>query len=293
MTTTGLPYLGVPGSMRQLPSPNSPLTAPTSRNEVVHNLIGGGTVVTRRTGLPKRTFTLTYTSLFETDAALVAAFADGVFGDGPFVLVDPSTVNVLSLDRSTFGLRSGSSYGWSASAGSTSITTGQTAPTSVFSAVLDWASPTTSAVLLPGTSGTTADTTSAAVVLATEPATFSVYLKASGSCTCSLQLWSHDGTTGLQTASLGSASASVTTSWQQFTVTVSAGASGALLVPRVVLSSGSPAHIYAAAAQLEYAAPASTWQRGYGSPRVLVTQGTARSVTQLGYADQTLVLGEV
>lgn len=293
MTATGLPYLGTPGSMRQLPSPNAPLTAPSSRNEVVHALIGGGTAVTRRAGLGKRTYTLTYTSLFESDAALVAAFADGVFGDGPFVLVDPSTVNVLTLDQSTFGLRPGSSYGWSSSGGTVSLTTGQTAPASVFSGVLDWASPTTSSLILPGSLGSTADPSSAPVVLPLEAATFSIWLKGSGSCTCSLQLWSHDGTTGLQTASLGTASASVTTSWKQFTVSVGAVASGALLVPRVVLSSGSPAHVYAAAAQLEYASSVSTWERGYGSPRVLVTQGTARSVTQLGYADQTLVLGEV
>jgi hypothetical protein len=39
-------------------------------------------------------------------ADLIDSFADGLFGAGPFRLVDPTRRNVLSVDDSTMGLRS-------------------------------------------------------------------------------------------------------------------------------------------------------------------------------------------
>lgn len=291
------PYLAVLGTTSNtvigLPGPNGDIQVNGSRSETVHTLIGGGTTVTRRRAT-KKNYSLAYSSRPYTGIDdLLWAIYRGMYGDGPFVFCDPSANNVLTIDQSTFGLRAGTSYGWSGSGGSTAITTSVAAPTGVQSGVLQWSSPTVSSLVLPGSLGSTADVSTASPVLPAEPATFSVYLKASGSCTCSLALWNHNASTGAAIGSLGSGSASVTTSWQRFTLSIAAGASGALLVPRVTLTASTPSSIYLAAAQLEYNSAASLFTPGYGSPRVLVTAPPDKAITKWGWSDLTLTLAEV
>lgn len=292
--STVYPYLGTPGSMTQLPGPSGgmvrePINAPAA----VANMAGGEAVVA-----PLKTrdrFTLNFTSRPSGGLAdLLAMFRDGVFGRGPFVYVDPAFDNVLGLDVSTMGIVDGS-HGWATSGGTLAIDSTQTSPV-LGSAVLNWA-PTASGNVQPGTAANTGDVTVAPVVLPSESVTASLWVKASaaGSFTLRAAGQMSTGASGTTSAAV-STTVSVTTSWQQFSVPVAPGAYAATdlyVVPRLVAPASPPVNVWIAGAQLEYSAAASTWQRGYRSPRVTVTGWPAWASDKWdGYATHTLVLSE-
>lgn len=294
MSAIYYPYLGTPGAMQQLQSPNGPLDAPPGRGEVVHTLINGGTSVTRRLHA-KRTYTLPYTSLYTADADTVLAFYQGLYGEGPFVLIDPTKRNVLGLDTSTASVRVGSLVEWKPSTG-TVITSTNTPPVGVPTGVLNWDGLAASATIMPGSVASTADTAHAPVYLPTEAHTISIYLSASTSATVTLQAAGCNAA-GAVTVTSNTASAALTTSWQRFTVTVAKGAGAyaacAFLLPRILLGGTVPSNVYLAGAQLEYGTAATAFQPGYGSPRVMFTQSPGYSAPVFGYADLSLTLAEV
>jgi hypothetical protein len=288
------PYLGTPGAMQQLPGPNGSYDRPSSRHETVHTLIGGGTAVTKRLR-GKGTYTLPYTSRPGVGLDdLLSAFYDGMFGD-LLVYVDPVSRNVLPLDTSTFGLRVGGSQDWTPSTGSLAYATSG-GPAGVTSGVLTWSSLAAAATLTPGSAANTASILTAPVYLPGEAVSVSMWLKASSASTVTLRL-SGFNAAGVFTAAVTS-SASLTTSWQAFSTSAAAGngtlAGSVFVLPQILLGGTVPTSVSAAGAQLEYASPATAFQRGYGSPRVVIPSSPGFTVPNVyGWSTHSLVLNEV
>jgi hypothetical protein len=291
-----VPYLGRTGALRQLPSPNGPITASPSRQDSAKTLLSGGVAVIGRLNA-KKTYSLPYSFLDAASADTLMGFYNRLYGYGPFVFVDPSVRNVLGLDVSTMGLRSAASHGWVASAGALAVaTTG--GPTGLDSGVLTWTSLVASATLQPGAVANTANTAAAPVYLPAEACSVSLWAKASSATTASLQLTGYTAA-GAVNYTASATSMSLTTAWQLFTVSVAAGLAGlvssGLVLPRVVLGGTVPTSVSIAAAQLEYGTAATAWQPGYGSPRVLPTATPGREVQQTldVTTNHTFVLAEI
>lgn len=286
------PYLGDPATvgMFQLPIPPS-VDAPASRGDHPIGLIGGGTTVVKWLDA-KRTYTYAYEWLDDDEADLIAGFHEGLLGEGPFRLVDCGVRNVLPLDVASCGARSRSAVGWVPSAGSVASSTAVASPQTL-SGVLAWSGTAASATLQPGTAANTADVGSAPVVLADQPVTVSLYVRASGAQSMSLQAVGYDMAGAVVDASHSTAFTS-SIAWQRITCTVAAGGLGASLyvLPRLVLGATAPSTVYVAAAMVEYAATASSWQKGYGCPAVSINTPPGRTVPIVGSVNATLVLQE-
>lgn len=279
------PYFGKPGAMVALPAPDTG-TAPPNRGDNAVTNLSGGTVVTRRLHV-KRRYELGYSDLPAADSDLLLEFWNGSRGTGPWVYVDPTAQNVLGLDVAACGLRAQADHGWSASAGT--LTRGATPPAGLNSGVLTWAGLAAAAILQP-----TFATTSAPVTVPGEPMTLSVWMQASAAVNVTLRPVAYD-TAGVATLP-GSplTTANVTTTWQPFAVTVPAGSSAAMILPRIVLpGSGLPASLSVAAAQVEYNTTRSGWRRGQGSPRVVITESPGYETGIFGYATHRLTLAQV
>jgi len=266
-----LPYLGKPGAMRALPSPNGPVTASPSKGDVVKELPSGGVAVLTQLHA-RRTYSLPYEALDAAGADLLLAFYNRLFGPGPYVYVDPSVRNVLGLDVSTCGMRTNASPDWASYVGTVVTPSATGGPTGLSTGVITWTSIVAAAALQPGAAWNAATITKAPVYLPTEAVTVSVYAKASASYTATLQLAGYDAT-GVLNYTSTTASMALTTSWQRFTLSVAAGLAGlvssAFVLPRIVAGASPPTSISIAAAQLEYGTVATVFQPGFGSPRVL------------------------
>lgn len=291
------PYLGVPGSMVQLPGPSGPVDFSPSRGDVLHTDLAGGVGVTRRLAA-KRTFTLPYTSRPGTGTDdLLLGFYQGLHGDGPFVFVDPSVTNVLGLDVSTCGLRSNAALNLIQSTGTlTRSATG--GPAGVQSGVVSWGSLAANATLGIGTVVDVANMAAAPVYLPGEAVTVSMYLKASAATTATMRISGYDVNGNRQSLSSVSGSVSITTAWQRFSVSAAAGnstlASMYYVLPWLLLGASVPTTVSVAGMQLEYATAASPWSPGAGSPRVLITSTPGRALDRFDdYSTHTLSLGEV
>jgi hypothetical protein len=287
-----MPYLGKPGSMQQLPSPNGPIDSSPSRGDSAVTLLSGGQSVIRRLN-QKRTYSLPYLSLGSDDADQISAFYQGLYGPGPYVYVDASVRNVLPLDVATCGIRSQASPGWVRTSGTLTASGGSTSPV-LGSGVLTWTTPASGASLHPGLVALMADLASAPVYLPGEAVTVSMWLKCSVAGTHTLVLNGYNAAGASLVTS--TTPVALTTSFQPFSVSIGAADAGfaacAYVLPRL-LTTAAALTFSVAAVQLEYDIAASNWQPGNGSPRVILTASPGRTVPQYGYSDHTLVLGEV
>lgn len=296
MSAISLPYLGKPGAMRVLPTPTGPVAATPDKSDVVKSLLSGGVAVLTQLQA-RRTFSLPFEFLDATSADLLLGFYHRLFGNGPFVYVDPSVRNVLGLDVSTCGLRTNAPPEWVASTGTlTPAATG--GPTGITTGVLAWTTLANGATLQPGLVANTAIITKAPVYLPTEAVTVSLWAKASASHTATLQLTGYDAA-GAPNYTSSTASMALTTAWQRFSVSVAAGlgglASSMFVLPRVVLGTTPPTSVSVAGAQVEYGTAVTAFQAGFGSPRVLPTATPGRDWQQAVdiSTNHTLVLREV
>lgn len=286
-------WLGTPGAMQKLPQiTNNVVEAPRSRSVQSTVTADGGTTTVALMDA-KTAWALSWAYLSEQEADLIDSFADGLFGAGPFRLVDPTRRNVLSMDDSTMGLRSYAASRWVASSGPlTSNPTG--GPAGLPSAALVWSSmPVGASLVLPSlTSTTNVDITAAPVLLADEAVSLSLYVKASTATSHFLQIAGYSAT-GLLTGTPLQVTIPVTTTWRRFAVTATPGyfGSAVFVSPRLVAGATSVSSLSVAAAQLEYG-QVTDWQRGYGAPQVNITAAPGHSVPQFGYADKTLALAQ-
>lgn len=291
MTAVQVPYLGRPGALRALPSPNGPVSGPLSMGDASSTSLSGATTTYGRL-YPKRSFSLPYDHLLPGDADTLMGFYTKLYGYGPYVFVDPSVRNVLRLDTAACGARSNAAHGWAVA---TSLAAGTGPPTGApDSGVLVWSSPAAGAVL-----SAAADVSSslAPVWLPAEFCTVSLYVTCSSAKSVTLQLAGYNSAGTLAAFALTS-TATVGTTWTRLSVTAApadaglTAASVVYVVPRLVVGASAPSSISVAGAQVEYADAATAWQPGYGSPRVVITSTPGWDVPQLGFTSHTLTLAE-
>lgn len=289
------PYLGKPGAMRVIPAPRDTVDSTASRGDVPHTLLSGGTVTTRRL-YERRAYELPYPELEHADALTLLNFYRGVYGVGPWCYIDPAVVNVLPLDYSTCGVRSGSIIAWSGTSGPAPTFDASTASPVDGSGALKWLPGASGVSLYPGSGGAAATVNPRLWLppVVGLPVTLSFYCKLSAAGNIQAGLSNHaaaDGSFAGNVATLTTFSAS--TSWQRFTLTVTpSSTSQAVMAPKFTSSSSST--VWLAGLQAEYAATSpSDWVPGELVARCVFTEPPGRAIAQLTYSSHTLKLAEV
>lgn len=294
-------YLGTPGAMQTLRTPNAAYAHPADRGEVVHQLISGGTSVTRRPQ-SRRQWTLGWGTLTPDTADLLVAFYTGVFGDGPFRFVDPSWRNALSVDASTFGARVDAISMWSASVSAQPLTfdTTVTPPTDLAgyatSGVMRWTAATNLAQVGLGTwdgAKFVPDSIQAPPYLPQTVTSITMYARSvSGTPSVSLrgQAVGSDGTvvnTVTATATMSSSA------WTKLTVLVPAALTASYVLPNLLCNT-STSLLQFACPLVQYGEnPPDTWVVGLGIPNVVIASGLGATSELLYARDHTLTLAEI
>lgn len=290
-------YLGVQGAMRALRIPDAGVTCSTSRSEVVHQLISGGTAATRR-DRARRNWQLGFGGTTPDTASLLTAFYQGSFGDGPFCFVDPAWRNALSFEASTFGVRVQAISAWSTSVTGNPLSYDTTVtPPVVGSGVARWAgAQNTNRVGLGVWTGFvfTPSATFAPPYLPAVVTTLSVYARAvSGTPSLSLRGLVVDATgTALSTTTT---TVTLSSSFQRVTVTAPASvANGVYVVPDLLCNTNSSVINFAGAdVQYTAATPTPAWVPGFGIARVVIGAGIGGSSLLYISRDHTLTLLEI
>lgn len=289
-------YLGTPGAMRQLRTPEDAVTVPTGRGEVAHDLISGGTAVTHRRDA-RRTWQLGFPGCTPDTADTLVGFYTGVFTDGPFAFVDPAWRNQLHVQPSTFGAQLQTITVWSLSVSSQGLTfdTTITAPTAT-SGVARWSGAQngsqvglgawTGSVFLPNAAR-------APVYLPQEVTSISVSARAvSGTPSFSLR-GQAVSTTGVVTSTTTSTATLSSSAWTTLTVTVPASLTAAFVLPNFLCNTNNSA-IQLACAQVQYGkTPPDPWVIGLGCPRVVLPTPLGGAYTVLYGRDHTLTMAEI
>lgn len=289
-------YLGVPGAMRQLRVPQDAVTVPLARGEVAHNLISGGTAVTHRRDA-RRSWQLGFPGLTPDNADLLIGFYTGVFGDGPFVFVDPAWRNQLHVAPSTFGAQLQAISAWSASVSSQPLSFDTTvAAPSVTSGVMRWAGAQNGSQVGLGTwSGSVfvPDAAKAPVYLSPEVTSISVAARAV-SGTPSFSLRGQAVLTSGAAANTQTATSTLSSSaWTTLTVTVPASVTANYVLPSFLCNTNNSV-IQLACASVQYGkSPPDPWVIGVGNPRVVIEQPLGGAYTVLYARDHALQLAEI
>lgn len=273
-TRNGQFWLGKAGNMVQLPSTDPGYPQQPTRGEVLHQLISAGTTVTRRSG-QRRTWTLSWKRIQRRDFEIVNGFYRGAFGDGPFLLIDPADVNLLSLDTSLCGARNGKIGSWAADSSCTVVYDAtQTSPVPPYG-VIRWHGAGNGSILATGprqvgTGNTLFDTTTSPPVVQALQRELSMYVwTATGTANARLLVQDGGGTGSGTTGS----TVVLTTTPQLLTMNVAAGAFGTTgyIVPGLQCLTPSAPDILVSVPQFEFGvATPSALAAGNSVPRVLV-----------------------
>lgn len=291
-------YLGTPGAMQTIRTPNAAVQQAIQRGEVLHQLISGGSAVTHRLR-GRRAWQLGWAGCTPDTADQMIGFYLGVFGDGPFQYVDPSWRNQLSTEVSTFGAQLDAVSVWSRSLTASvplQFDTTVAAP-SPRSGVARWINAANGEQVGCGTWNGSAFVPSiigTPPVLAPTTTALSVYARAvTGAPSVSLRAQSTDTAFGTVTTR-GTATATLSTSaWTRLSVNVAAGVSAAYWQPNLLCNTAG-ATIQLAAAQLQYGrAGPDPWVIGLGVPWVIIPSGLSVNYELLYAQDQGLTLAEI
>ncbi|MDH5314836.1 MAG: hypothetical protein OEW44_00030 [Gemmatimonadota bacterium] len=118
-------YFGTPGDLSRLARPRDGIDSPRDQRTSAVTLAGGGAVVhALRGGL--RTYTLRWSSLEDTHGTTLAVleeYAYGLRGSGPFALLDPGRLNLLTTNQSSGTGALADTTGFTASAGTLASST--------------------------------------------------------------------------------------------------------------------------------------------------------------------------
>jgi hypothetical protein len=292
-------YLGTPGNLQALRIPDAGYAAPLQRGEVTHELISGGTAVTRRR-LARRTYGLGFSLCTPDVASILVGFYMGDFGDGPFCFVDPAWRNQLTDAASTFGARADAVDGWALSNPGAETVTFSTsiAPFAQPSGVAVWAGAGNGSHLGTGSwngSVLVPDTTLACPYLPATTTPVSVYVRTASS-TASVSLRGlavqADGTVNSTTTTTVTA----TTAWQRVTAVVPAALASTTLYTLldVLCNTASAPNIYLSCASLQYGVTLpGAWVGGAGVPRVTVAGPLGNQSTLIVARDHALLLAEI
>lgn len=276
-------YLGWLGELRALPVPEPGLTNTEKRFGGVHESLNGSRTVDVTGFRTEYRFAFTYLAEPEYQW-LRALYLRHI--RGPHYLINPLRRNLISPQCSTGYIHGVQDYGWQALGPS-------------YDYVLDYPA------LVPLAGNRTFRITNVSSapgylildgskkfvpVLAGEPVTFSVYLKADVARSVNMYLEKIDKF-GTPIAGGAVQTVNVTTAWQRFTLTSVPGADTAALRPGFAFTSAQTYNTAFAAPQVEYGAAATPWDLGGGSTKVVVDQITSTS-PQYPLSDVTVNLGE-
>lgn len=302
-TTLKTIYLGQPGNMTKLQTPNAGYTAPFDRGNVLHALLGGGNGLTRRRKT-RREYTIAYGGLLEEQLDPIMAFFTGLNGAGPFTLIDPAIRNQASLDVSTMGQQVGAIVGWDTPAADTQPAFDSTlAPFQESSGVLRWNSAVNAhylsewqnvgGIYIP-------DATNSVPYLPDQPAVLSFYAK-TATATCSV-IPTAFGTVAAGSSTpvtLAGTTTTLTTTYQRLSVIVPAGQSGwsFALTPFIGMAlkcnQASAPVIHVSNAMIQIGpSKADPWTAGLGAPRMLPTDVMDNAVDVFWRSDNGLILVE-
>jgi hypothetical protein len=299
-TTTPSYWLGRPGDLVAIRMPDEGYTRVSDDHGVVHDLLAGAAV--DRSLYEQRTWSVVYDMIGYATQLLVEQIRTRQRGLGPYVWIDPHTVNFMTQNQSS------GTDAWLSTAGFTATGTGEalSSSTSVTPVrgqrSLAWSlSP-----VVTGSGGGVLlmSTPYGPSGWATPPSqgwTMTGQLRGGGAdptVTVTPHLTWLDGSGTILGTAAGSTAITSSGAWTSFTVTGTAPSTAVYVIPRLVVSpatvSGS-AVVYVDELQLDMRIDTRgprAWQPGQGQPRVSVT-ATRELVTRLGRTSWTYTLREL
>lgn len=291
-------YLGKPLAMQILRMADSPYQSIGNRGETIHQLVSGGTVVTRVPNT-KRSWVLPFSGMTEDTANLLVAFYAGTMGTGPFIFVDPAWRNKLGADVSSMGAIKSAISGWSALNAGALAWDGTDAAPFPQSDVMTWTGAGNTSKLILGTWSGSAPiprTGDAPVYLPDQAGAGSLYVRTATS-SASLGLTCMGVTAAGSSLSGAATTATITTTWQRLTnFAPTASTTMQYLTMQLACNTSSAPVIWIACADIQYgptnASTLGAWSVGLGSPRVVVAGGLAGSTPRYPWRNHALQLAE-
>lgn len=279
-------YFGLPGSLVRLPWPQGGFSAPVEK-QISTFISGGGGYQSSTLVGTSRSYNMQWTALHQTTFDRVNQYWLGARGGGPFALVDPSRPNLFMPNQSAATAVTNDTTGWQTGIPtSSSKTQGVLFSNSDASFIHD---PMGIRSLRLG-SFSLASLDTYCIVIPTPPyyawpgVPVMTGLPYTATCWClpvtvnltvDVQLqWMDVARVVLSTSALGAASYAAG-AWTQLTVTGTAPAGAAFVLPRVVVTSASVtsanASLYLDGFQLEQSDTVHDWAPGAGCGAVAMT----------------------
>jgi hypothetical protein len=284
--------------MQALRTPNAAYEHPAGRGEVVHQLISGGTAVTRRPQT-RRQWSLGWGTTTPDTADPLVQFYAGMYGDGPFRFVDPAWRNALSVDASTFGIRQQAITEWGDSSPGAVVTYDSTVAAAIpGSGVARWTSvPQNGQFALGAWNGAVfiPDAVLTPPYLPQAVTSITMYARSvtgTPNVTLRSKALLADGTV-VNTTSGTSATLS-TSAWTKLTVLMPAALVASYASPNVICNTSGVSIIQFSNPLVEYGeTPADNWVVGLGIPNVVISSGLGATSELLYARDHTLTLAEI
>jgi hypothetical protein len=286
-------YLGPPGRMLTLPGALLGADASLVRAGSPRQLLGGGQAVDT-VGTAKRRYSLQWRHLTDAVFAQVEALVAGVYGPGPYLLLDPSRTNLLPANVASPTSVRGDTYPWGTSTGAlASVST----PTPLAGRrIISW----TPGTAIAGNATVYGYAFGLAQVFAVPVVTGLTYSFAAslrtttGTATMAARIDSYSASGVLLSNTSGSTASIGTGAWTTLSVTgVTPNAAAVYVGPSVEVPAGTTTQVIVSDQWLMVlGSTLPSWTRGTGTPRVMVDQ-LGDSYPQRGRHDATLTLVEV
>lgn len=288
-TTVPIYWLGRPGDLVQIRMPQEDYDRTPDANVVRHDLIAGQAV--DRSFFEQRTWQVAYDMLSYSSQLLVEQIRTRQRGLGPYVLIDPQTVNFLTSNQSS------GTDAWLTTAGFSVTGTGETLGSSTTatpvrgSRTLSWNLP----ISVTGSGGgvmslTTVYSSSGWATPPTQGWTFTGQIQGGGGdpiVTVTPRLAWLDINGNVLSNSSGTPIATASGTWTPFVVTGTAPANAVYVVPRFSVTANtvsSSVILYFDEMQLDMRIDSRgprAWDPGQGQPRVSIMT-TKQSVSRIG-----------
>lgn len=274
--------IGVLGDLRSIRSPSYGFEPRPDQQGSVFRLLGGGHRV-ENVGDPRRVYALRWEFLPDADYQVLHALVMGWLGDAPYVLVDPTSVNLLSAQQSTGTDITRTAAGFAAGGGTLASST-DLARTGARS--LQWSGFSEDDICSTGETDTltAADPDEDVPVAAGLDYTGSLWVaRDENACTVRARLaWADAAGDAVDTDEGDAVALAAADTFERVTVTATAPATAALVRLQLeVTAATSTPTLHLDDLQLEQAAAASTARRGLGVPRVVVEPGSFRNAADL------------
>jgi hypothetical protein len=285
-------YLGPPNRLFALQAPLRGIEVSPVRAGGTRRLLSGGAAADTL-GRRRRQFTMSWTWLPDAVFATLEGLATGVYGPGPFLLVDPARRNLLPDNIAAPTSPRADTFGWGVSAGTlASVAT----PTPLAGRrVISWSPGTTAAgnAVLFGVDAARILADAAPAIQGVQYTAQGQNRLVSGTGTTAMRLGWYTAAGTLASSTSGTSAALSTSAWTRQSATGSPPATGLYVMPALEIPAGGAGQVVACDAwQLELGGSATDWTRGTGTPRVMIDQLTD-SYPLVGHHDVTLTLVEV